>query len=244
MARIDNQRLFRGAIGNVVFKKLNGVQIAVSKSNGIKQTTATKDSGSEFRQCSSWTKLLRLGLQGFLVNLSDSYMYRRFTGAFYEALQTNTTMPKGQRTPLNSNLQTLSGFEFNSNSPFAEYFKTPLTVANNATQNVTITVPEFIPNTNLLWPANAYQAELVLYVYATNFDNQTTDVTHFTVLPITNTNTPMPEMVWTSPALPSGYFVLVCAKLMYYTPNAITTRNYLNSIMLNPSSIAFAGIVE
>ena len=244
MARLDKNRLFNGTLGELVFRNLNGQQIVQTKAYKPKQTSATKVSGSEFRQCSSWTKYLRIGLQSFLVNLSDSYMFRRFTGAFYDALQTNTNLPKGQRTPLNSNLHTLAGFEFNTHALFVEYCKAPIEVALNVTQEITITVPAFIPNTHLLWPDRTHQVELVLYVYATNFDNQTVDVTHFTVLPITKSSTPTTETIWTCPSLPSGYFILVCAKLMYYTPNVITTRNYLNSKSLNPSSIVFTGIVE
>ena len=243
MARVDNNRLFKGTIGPLVFRTQNGQQIVQTKAYKPKQTIATKESSSEFRHCSSWTKYLRLGLQGFLVNLTDSYMYRRFTGAFYNALQTYTALPKGQRTPLNSNLQSLAGFEFNTHSPFADYCKISFDCVLNATHDVTITIPEFIPKTDLLWPANADQAELVLYVYATSLENHTRDVTHFTVLPIAKINTPIPETTWTSPILPVGYFVVVCSKLLYYTPNAITTRNYLNSKTLNPSSIVFAGVV-
>ena len=66
MARLDNKRNFSGTIGNVVFRTLDGKQIVQSKEAFRKQTPATKISGSEFRQCSTWTKQLRASLTPFL----------------------------------------------------------------------------------------------------------------------------------------------------------------------------------
>jgi len=127
MARIDKKNLLSGALGNLVFRNLDGNQIVQSHPGSVKQTQATKASGSEFRQCSHWAKLLRYGLSNFIDKQTDSYMFSRFTGAVYKAIQKNITLPKGQRTPLNSDMSSLIGFEFNTHSPFTTYCTAPYT---------------------------------------------------------------------------------------------------------------------
>jgi len=122
MAQLNNKKAFSGLIGNLVFRTLNGQQIVQSRPNKVKQTSNTKASASEFRQCSTWAKQLRLDLFAFLNNDTDSYMFRRLTGSLYNALMSNTLIPKGQRTPLNATMSDLVGFDFNSNSPFQDYF--------------------------------------------------------------------------------------------------------------------------
>ena len=107
MARIDKNKFLSGAIGDLVFRNLDGKQVVQSKPDGVKQSRLTKLSGNEFRNCSKWAKMLRYNLNDFLAQQTDGYMYRRFTGQLYKALQSNTSLMKGERTPLNCHLEAL-----------------------------------------------------------------------------------------------------------------------------------------
>src|SRR6187399_2864610 len=102
MAQLNKNKSISGTVGNLVFRDVWKKQILQSKPGAIKQTKETKASGSEFRQCSSWAKWLRSWLNSFLANHTDSFMHSRFVGQLYTTLQANTTLPKGERTPLNS----------------------------------------------------------------------------------------------------------------------------------------------
>lgn len=192
MAQSDSKRNFRGAVGNVVFRTLNGKQIVQSKPGPLRHTAATKLSGSEFRQCSSWAKQLRLGLTPFLTADTDSYMYRRFTGVLYKALQANTTMEKGQRSPLNANMGGLAGFEFNTHSPFATHLALPLTASLNGQRQVVVSLPDFTPRDVMLFPEGADSAELLLYAYATNLGDPPHTSDAYTVLPIARNSSTQP----------------------------------------------------
>jgi len=241
MANINSKNITTGRIANVIFRSLNGKQIVQAHPGKLKQTKATKASSSEFRQCSSWAKQLRLGLSPFLVNLTDSYMYRRFTGQFYNAILSNTELPKGQRSPLTANMKSLEGFEFNSHSPFSHYFAPKITATLDPERQIMVSVPAFEAKKQLVFPQQAPMAELVLLVYATNFDESQAPIETFFSLTIAP-NTILPNAtVWTCPPLPEGYFVTVTAKLLYYSINKFTGKNYSNSKTLNPAAIVFCG---
>ena len=91
------------------------------------------------------------------------------------------------------------------------------------------------------FPENTTHAELLVYVYALNFDGHSAIVDSYFVLPI-DQKTPLPNpTVWTSPALPQDYFVVVTAKLLYYETNKFTVRNYINSKVLNPAMVLWTG---
>ncbi len=239
MAQINTLKHFSGTIGKVVFRTLDNKQVVQSKAARMKQTKATIASGSEFRQCSTWSKQLRKGLGSFLVGLTDSYMYRRFTGIVYEALQTNTQFSKGERTLLNTNMSSLVGFEFNTHSPFTDYFTVPIAAVLNEQRQVTINMAAFVPQTDMLFPQRVVNAELVLYVYAPHPDTTATVQDHLIIALDQYTST-QPEISWTSQSLPEGHLILVCAKLLYYKTNPFTGKEYVNHKTLNPAVIVAA----
>ena len=240
MAQLTKNKLISGAIGNVVFRNVGNKQILVSKSGPIKQTALTKASGSEFRQCSSWGSWLRSGLASFINKQADAYMHSRFAGQLYSALQTNSTLPKGERTLLNSDLSTLKGFEFNTHSPFVDYCIPRLTADLNELNQVVVTLPELNPIKDIRFVKGSSRAELLIYVLATNFDTNTPYTDGFTLLSLEKSEGTLSETVWIGPVIPAGHLVLVCAKLLFYTTNKFTEKNYVNSKECNPAQVIMA----
>lgn len=241
MAQLNKNKSISGTIGNIVFREVDKKQILQAKPGPIKQTQETKASGSEFRQCSRWAKWLRLGLTSFLANHTDHYMYSRLAGQLYTSLQTNTALAKGVRTPLNSNMDSLGGFEFNTHSPFSEYFIPNITAILNDQNQVIITVPSFNPKTGMRFAKDTEKAELLLYVMATNFDHTSGYKDGYTILPIEKKEGTVAETVWTTPILPEGHLILVCAKLLYYNTTKFTEKNYVNSKECSPAMIIGVG---
>lgn len=239
MGQILKKNIISGSVGNLVFRNIDGRQIVQSHPGKIKQTTATKASSSEFRHCSNWAKQLRTLLIPFLIYQTDSYMYRRLTGQFYNALQSNLNLPKGERTPLNSNMKDLEGFEFNSHSPFKDYFDANITTVLDDNRQLQLTLPELDPKNQVLFPDKVHDAELIVAVYATTFDLSAKIVEASFVVPLKKNTTLQNETVWTSPPIPENYFMVVVAKLLFYTPDKFMGKNYLNSKTLNPASIVF-----
>lgn len=241
MAQLGKNNSIRGVIGNVVFKKIGNKQILQSKPGSVKQTKNTKAAGSEFRQCSLWGQWLRNGLRSFLTNEAGGYMHSRLNGELYAAIQMNNALPKGQRTPLNSDMSTLAGFEFNTHSPFTDYFGLPIETVLNEQRQVVVTVPAFDPRTALQFAQQTRQAELLIYVLTTNFESNTGFPDDYTVIPIPNDFAMVPQTVWTSQPIPEGYLFLVCAKLLYFNTTRFTEKHYVNNKECSPAMVLRAG---
>jgi hypothetical protein len=152
-------------------------------------------------------------------------------------------MLKGQRTPCNTNMSALVGFEFNTHSPFVDYFSPKLNVTLDSQRQLNVVIPEFVPKTEVVFAEKTYQAELVVCVLASNLEPNTAAIeTHF-FLPIERQTAIIQETQWTSLALPADYFVMVSAKIMYYNTNTFTAKNYVNNKELNPACVVFANAV-
>jgi hypothetical protein len=243
MAEIKNQKNISGLVGNLVFQTVNGKQIIRSRPAKVKQTKATKASSGEFGKCSVWSKQLRNGLAPFLIKQYDNVMYQRFQSSFYKALLSNTDLAKGQRTPITANMSDLVGFEFNTHSLLPSYFTPVVTTVLDADRRLIIIIPALEPISAVTFPDHCQQAELMVYLYATNFEATVADVTHHFVVPIAKNTAHIPETIWTSPELPEGHFAVAAIKMMYYESNPLTGRNYINSTTLNPAAIVFANKV-
>lgn len=241
MAQLDKSKSISGAIGNVVFKKIGNKQILQSKPDSVRQTERTKAASSEFRQCSLWGQWLRNGLRSFLTDEAGGYMHSRLNGQLYAAIQMNTALPKGQRTPLNSDMSTLAGFEFNTHSPFTDYFALPIEAVLNDQQQVVVTVPEFEPKTALQFASTTKQAELLIYVLATNFESNTGFPDDYTIIPIPNNYTAIPATTWSSQPMPKGCLILACAKLQFYNTNRFTEKHYVNTKECSPMKVLMVG---
>lgn len=240
MATLGNKKTFSGMVGNVVFRNVNGRQIVVSRPANVKQTNATKKSASEFGNCSRWAKQLRSGLTPFLVGLTDSQMHQRFATAMYNAIKSNTLLPIGQRTPLNTDMDSLNGFEFNTHSPLAAYFKPTVDAQLNADKEAVIALPEVDPNTEMTFPGGCTNAKLLAFVIATDFTDTTTPLVFHSIIPINkNSALPAQELLHTTP-IPEGYFVMAAVKLLYYNPNLLTESNYLNTKDFSPAMVVLA----
>jgi len=240
MARINKKNIISGRIGDLVYRNVDDQQVVQPRPEDMKQTQATKLSSTEFVKCSHWAKILRVFLSPLLLGLTDTYMYKRLTGKLYATLQTNTSMLKGVRTPCNADMSELAGFEFNTHSPFADYFLPSFEVALDAQRQVTITMPELEPKTEIVFAEETGQAELLIYVLATNFDLGEPIIEAHFLLPIDKSTPILPETSWSSPVIPADYFVMVTAKLMFSETNKFTVKNYINNKELNPACVLFA----
>lgn len=230
-------------VGNVVFRTMNNKQIIQSRPTSLKQTSATKKSASEFGSCSRWAKQLRIGLTPFLVGLTDSAMYQRLTTAVYNAIKSNTAIPQGGRTPLNSNMKTLEGFEFNAHSPFAAHFTPAVSAELNTNKETVISLPAFDPESEMVFPSGCGNTKLAVFIYATDLQDPENTLVFHNIINI-NKNTVVPDQtLLTTTPIPEGYFVLASVKLLYYNPNLITESNYLNTKALSPAMVVMAEAV-
>jgi hypothetical protein len=134
-------------------------------------------------------------------------------------------------------MTSLIGFEFNTYSLFSQYFSPSITASFNDQNKVVITIPAFTPKTAMRFAKDSEKAELLLYVLGTNFDDNTKYTEAFTSISIEKTGETVTETVWTSPILPEGELLLVCAKLLFYNTTKFTEKNYVNSKECSPAKV-------
>ncbi|MEC4050507.1 hypothetical protein OX284_013775 [Flavobacterium sp. SUN046] len=236
---MNKNNQFVGRIGNVVFKQIGKTIIVQSSPHNIKQTIATKKSSNEFLQCSTWAKHLRNCLKPFLNDCSDTFMYKRFTSAVYNAIQQNNSLPKGERSPLNSDMSYLNGFEFNINSPLSNSLFISATISLNNQNQIQINLPEFDPKTAVNFPKNICDAELIFYIIASNMVSGKAYEEMFIRIPIHYDLDTIPETSWSSTEIPSEHLIVVCSKLFFYKSSIFTSKEYINSKAFNPSQIVY-----
>ena len=126
-------------------------------------------------------------------------------------------------------MDTLASFEFNTHSPFTDYFTPPITATLDTLRQITLTLPSFEPKIAMRFPNQTDKAELLLFVYATNFASNNPIAQAHLLLPIDKQTPIQPATTWTSPPLPDGFFILVCTKIMYYKSNPFTGKDYVNN---------------
>lgn len=140
-------------------------------------------------------------------------------------------------------MESLKGFEFNTHSPFAAYFKPAILAELTLNKEVAVTISALDPQTEVIFPAGCTTAKLAIYMYATDLKDPENTLVFHSLLPINkSTAVPAQNLLTTTP-LPEGYFILVSAKLLYYNANLLTESNYLNTKDFSPAMVVLAGVV-
>lgn len=204
----------------------------------VKQTSATKNSASDFGRASSLAKAIRLALFPILQNHSDNAFYRRLTTKANAATQANNATPKGSRALIDGDLTLLDHIDCNNASPFASHCGLFPTRSISGSRELTIALPEFALLEQIFVPAGATDAELVFLVTAIN--------------PVTNTEShaqmfrlelPLKESIiaaqqWTTEALPEAQLVILASAVFYYRKNNLAGMVAMNGKEHHPCEIS------
>lgn len=239
MARINAKGLLSGTVGNYSFKVVDGKGIVRSKprKGGVRQTAATKSSASEFGNAHALAKKIRTVQFPVLHDLSDSRMYNRFATAIYKTILSASYLPKGKRTLLDGNLETLDHFQFNANSTFSRYCQVPIAATLNAENKIQLTVDTFDPRKDIATVEVASEAKLAFLV--TVFQPEEGTESHAELFQFTFdlTKTATTPQQWISGVLPAGHIAFVSVALFYYRKNSLAGAVSLNNKKMHPSEI-------
>lgn len=242
MASQGHKNQLNGAIGPIIFQQRYGKTIVRSKPDRIRQTQATKSSGSEFQYCSRWSKYLRLGLQPLWLGNTDSLVSQRLTALLYTTLQKNTALPKGERNWSNTDISSLKGFEVNSHSLFDSYFKMEIGAELTASRTLKITVPELITAQSIRYPDGCTDAELVCCITATRISTGELVNTVVESFALPKSSNALNIPAFESESLPAGCIILAAAQLVFYGNNIVSGRHALNTKKLNPGTLLWVGV--
>ena len=239
MATINSKGQLSGTVGGYSFRVVNGKAIVQSKpgKNNMKQTDGTKSSASEFGIANSTAKKIRSFLLPIIQNLADPKMHNRFAVKIYEAVLAGTSLPKGKRTFAEGDLNLLSGFQFNSNSPFQKFATFSTQASLNNLGQVKIALPEITASEQLYFPENASGGMLCYLVTAVDKDGYNESYSEVFKVAVPERNSIVAPQEWSTPELPADHIVFVSRAIFFHQNIQHMGATVLNSKKLHPAEV-------
>lgn len=238
MASKDNQGNFRGRIGNLTYRVINGVNVIQSRPgpNLMKQTSATQSSSTDFSVASNRAKIIRTILYPMIKDHFDRQMVNRFNALMGDVIRSNEDLAPGQRDLGDGQLSLLNGFDFNVRSPFANYFKLDF-VQQFSPWGLRLTLPAFNPNAMVNFPQGATGCNLRVLVSALDLDQNKYCYCDSRELEILTAERMVAATDWFFNAhLPDHALVMATVSLEFYTEGLMEDIS-LNGPALHPCMI-------
>lgn len=239
MARLDNKGKLHGLIGPIIAREIGGKQFIQSKGKKRKMNKQSLENFNEFKIASSDGKLIRANIEKILDNKHDKYLYRRFTGALYNALKSNKELDKGQRNLLNSSMEGLKGFEFNNTHPFEKTFYAKIKTELSEDNKLHITIPSFEPSKFVMFPHKATTACLKFSLYTDELKGEKQTVLPNHILEFSSSKTATEEFQCYFDIPKKEHFTIVFVELLFYYIAEDDSKNLYNNKLYHPSTIIF-----
>lgn len=241
MAIIDSKGTIRGVVGNMVFRVMYGKQ--VMQQRGIRKVVSkrTLENAHLFGICSKQTALIRSKLKPWLGVNYDSKMAVRLQGECYRVLKLKENKKRNQQDLFTADLSALSGFEFNVNSAFSEYFMSEITVLGTPQQGLKVHLDRVETLYDLRYPQGCENVDLhliMLHIPKDNLPGSTVESRQWTLAkrdPIQ-----VERSFELAPILTEG-ITLVIAQLLFFNSRSQFGKVYINGKELHPMKIVYAG---
>lgn len=179
MAKQSGIIKLKGTIGDISFYKSQDGYLAREKGgvdkSRIENDAAfqrTRENGAEFGRAGAAGRIMRTAFRPLLQSTSDNRLTSRLTKRMLEVIQSDTTHVRGERTVTGGDLQLLSGLEFNKNAALGATLYVPYSSSiNRETGEAAVSIPEFIPQNNVVAPQGATHLKFVSAGSEINFED-------------------------------------------------------------------------
>jgi hypothetical protein len=180
MARQNGLIKLSGTIGDMTYYKSKDGYLAKEKSSLSGARIAsdprfirTRENMAEFGNAGRAGKTLRQSISLVLQNAKDTGMVPRLFKTMTQVIKTDTIDKRGDRKVAAGDVTLLTNFEFNANAVLNTTFHAPYTFSINRTTGVlSITIPAFVPFTNITAPNGATHFKLISAGAAVDFNKQ------------------------------------------------------------------------
>ena len=159
MAKQESLIKFRGKVGDLSFSKHRSRGYEVRMKGGVDKARIqtdpnfqrTRENMAEFGTAAGTAKLLRIHLNNLLRTFADNTMRNRLTSLIHRIQKSDSSNARGERIFLEENSAMLKGFEFNQASNLKMLLGEKLdTVYDRTAGEVTLTIPEFNPQNDVM----------------------------------------------------------------------------------------------
>lgn len=159
----------KGTLGGITFYKTRDGYLAREKGGIDRKRMAgdpafkrTRENGMEFGTAGRFGKHLRSAVRPLLQHTADKRVVSRLLKEMMRVLKTDVVNPRGERNPLDGELQLLRGFEFNSGALLSNTLYAPYTATlDRASGNLSVSLPELIPEQRIDAPAGTTHFKVV-----------------------------------------------------------------------------------
>lgn len=238
MAIKDVNGLYRGSIGNLIFKVVQGKQIVQGRATDIKQSARTKESSTLFGLCSSQAAQIRGKLRPYLDAKHDTNMIPRFLGSCFRIVKAQSSF--GKLDLVSADMSDLIGFEFNSSSPFSTYFYSKISISRNPIEGLEVSVPSFIAEKELCYPTQCQYAELRIILFHSSLKMNTRSVILHKEYHIAKSKVPQEAFTFNFEPIEDPGITLVISQLLFYKNKSKFGKVYLNDKNLHPMQVIYA----
>jgi len=169
----------KGTIEDLSFYRTKDGFLAREKTsldkNRIKTDPAfqrTRENGAEFGRAGAAGRVMRRAFRPLLLEAADSRVTSRLTQEMMKVVQADATHARGERTVTGGDLTLLQGFGFNVKASLgATVYAVYEAAINRETGEATITIPEFVPKTDISVPSGATHLKFISGAAGINFEN-------------------------------------------------------------------------
>lgn len=238
MAIIDAKGNTRGKYLKATFRVMNGKNIMQGKGGSKKLTPKSRQTASDFGRVQKSNKLLRNPIQDVLNNNHCKKMYMRLNSLVLKQFHLNDAIPQGQRTFLNTDLSSLIGFDFNSNSPFKQYCTLPIKFIKQDNKELLISIDSFKTNDYFIIEGYTSQIKVELYILYQQISHP--QIRKYETISFTVTkNEEFSAKEWLVTNSLSESITLVVGQLWYIKTTVTKHIVMINSKDFHPSSILY-----
>ena len=244
MATSDDSGKFKGNIGNLTYRIINGIAIIQTRPGPgtVKQTVQTKASSVDFALGSNRAKILREILFPMIRGMQDNKMVNRLNAAVGEVIRSNTSLAAGYRDLEDGDLQLLDGFEFNRHSPFSKMFKAKLQLSQNYLEGIKISMDAFHVKESITFPEMASGCTLRVLLAAVSLAHNEYQYCGTAELDIPANTEDVPAIEWSFiHGLPENCLFIASCSLEFYE-NGLFDSASLNNKLLHP--VALIGLIQ
>lgn len=240
MAIQDSKGLLRGAVGDLVFRVVNGKQVVQQRVSNPKMSKKALKRAKLFGTCSKQTSIIRGRLKPWLGSNYDSKMIARFQGRCFTILNAKANSENNKGDLYSTDLSALKGFDFNSTSPVSKYLLKELRVEGELETGLRVLVPELETSVDLIFPRICEQLDLHIVALHIPKDQVASFSTYTKEWTLPRNQQIQQERVFLIPPIQTEGITLVIVQLLFSDNKSKFGKVYINDKKLHPMQVVFA----
>lgn len=217
MAEQDGIIKLKGTIGGITFYKSKDGYLAREKGGINRKRIAndpafkrTRENGQEFGIAGKYGKFIRNSIRPIVQAASDKRVVSRLLKVLMQIIKTDEINERGNRNPVDGDLELLNGFEFNSMGALASTMYVPfISTLDRTSGEGEIEIPEMTPTEMIAAPTGTTHFKFVSAAAEIDFVRGNSNAVYSSTQEIPWDNNSIPLTTLLNPVNPNSEFPLL-----------------------------------